>query len=448
MGRGALVNQVLQRALTMFALIDGNNFYVSCERVFRPSLEGRPICILSNNDGCVVSRSNEAKALGIKMGAPWFTVRHMEESHGLISLSSNYALYGDMSDRVASLTAGFGPRQEIYSIDECFVDLEGVRGDHLERGHRMRQRILDWVGIPCGIGIGRTKTLAKLANHVAKTAERKPGIYPAALARVCDFSRLAETELADIFSLTEVGDVWGIGRRISAQLNEGGIHTVADLLAIDAATLRRGWSVVLERTARELRGVSCMSLEDVAPDKKEIASTRSFGRVVTSKEQLVEAVSSFCTRASEKLRVQQSLAGQVHVFIRTSPFRKTDPQYSRSITVPLRRPTCDTAKIVNAALLGLDAIFRPEYRYAKAGVMLVDLQPDTIKQHELELDEAPKDAGKLMSALDTLNRRYGRGTVGIGSAGAAKAKRDWTMKQERRTPAYTTCWEDMPRVRA
>lgn len=432
----------------MFALIDGNNFYVSCERVFRPSLEGRPVIVLSNNDGCAVSRSNEAKALGIKMGAPWFTVRHMEESHGLVALSSNYALYGDMSDRVASLTAGFGPRQEIYSIDECFVDLEGVPGDHVERGHRLRERILAWVGIPCGVGIGKTKTLAKLANHVAKSAERKPGSYPAELARVCDFSRLPDAALADIFARTEVGEVWGIGRRIAAQLGDGGIKTVADLLAVDPATLRRGWSVVLERTARELRGIPCLGLEDVAPDKKEIASTRSFGRVVTDKAQLVEAVSSFCTRAAEKLRSQQSLAGQVHVFIRTSPFRRTDPQYSRSITVPLRRPTCDTVRIVNAALSGLDAIYRPDYHYAKAGVMLLDLQPDAIAQGELALDDAPVDRGALMTALDALNRRYGNGTVAVGSAGAARAQRGWTMKQDRRTPAYTTSWADMPCVRA
>ncbi len=432
----------------MFALIDGNNFYVSCERVFRPSLNGLPVIVLSNNDGCAIARSNEAKALGIKMGAPWFQIRHMEESHGLIALSANFALYGDISDRVASLTAGFGPRQEIYSIDESFIDLTGVRGDHVARGRRMRDRILDWVGIPCGIGIGQTKTLAKLANHVAKTAERKPGSYPAKLSQVCDFSTLSPDELLDVFAHTNVEEVWGIGRRIAVQLNTGGVFTVADLVKLDAATVRRGWSVVLERTVRELQGVSCVDIEDIPPDKKEIASTRSFGQVVTSKADLTEAVTDFAARASEKLRKQRGLAGQVHVFIRTSPFRKDDPQYSRSITIPLRRPSCDTIKIAGAAVLGLDAIYKPEFRYAKAGVMLLDLQPDSIVQDELDLDDEPKDAGRLMTAMDVLNRRYGKGTVIVGSSGTAGAKRAWSMKQERRTPAYTTCWEDMPRVRA
>jgi DNA polymerase V len=432
----------------MFALIDGNNFYVSCERVFRPSLNGLPVIVLSNNDGCAIARSNEAKALGIKMGAPWFQIRHLEESHGLIALSANFALYGDISDRVASLTAGFGPRQEIYSIDESFIDITGVRGDHVARGHRMRERILSWVGIPCGIGIGQTKTLAKLANHVAKSAERKPGSYPAKLAQVCDFSTLSHEELQDVFAHTNVDEVWGIGRRIAAQLNAGGVITVGDLVKLDAGTLRRGWSVVLERTVRELQGICCVDIEDIPPDKKEIASTRSFGSVVTSKADLTEAVTDFASRAAEKLRRQSGLAGQVHVFIRTSPFRKDDPQYSRAVTVPLRRPTCDTIKITGAALLGLGAIYKPEFRYAKAGVILMDLQSDSIVQSELDLDDDPKDAGKLMTAMDVLNRRYGKGTVIVGSSGTAGAGRAWSMKQERRTPAYTTCWEDMPRVRA
>ena len=432
----------------MFALIDGNIFYVSCERVFRPSLNGLPVIVLSNNDGCAIARSNEAKALGIKMGAPWFQIKHMEETHGLIALSANFALYGDISDRVASLAAGFGLRQEIYSIDECFVELSGVRGDHVERGHKMRNRILDWVGIPCCIGIGRTKTLAKLANHVAKTAERKPGSYPATLAQVCDFSTLSPEEVNHVFVNTSVEEVWGIGRRIGAQLTAVGVNTVADLVAADPATLRRGWSLLLERTARELQGICCINLEDIPPDKKEIASTRSFGRVVTSKSHLIEAVIDFCAGAAEKLRRQKELAGQVHVFIRTSPFRKGDAQYSRSMTVPLRRPSCDTARIVNAALMGLDAIFRPEYRYAKAGVILLDLQPETVVQGEFALDDDLPDARKLMTTLDAINRRFGKGTVIVGSSGTAAGKRAWSMKQERRTPAYTTCWDDMPRVRA
>ena len=214
----------------MYALVDGNNFYVSCERVFRQSLQGRPVVVLSNNDGCAIARSNEAKALGIAMGAPWFKIKHMEEADGLVALSANFALYGDLSDRMMSLAAGLGPSQEIYSIDESFIDLKGVRGDLVERSHKIRARILQWVGIPCCIGIGSTKTLAKLANHIAKTAERKPGVYSEKLAQVCNLSALPKEELDAVLAATPVGEVWGIGRRISAQLIDGGVTTVLDLV--------------------------------------------------------------------------------------------------------------------------------------------------------------------------------------------------------------------------
>ncbi len=223
----------------MYALVDGNNFYVSCERVFRPSLSGRPVVVLSNNDGCAVARSNEAKALGIKMGAPWFKIKHLEEEAGLVGLSANFPLYGDLSDRMMSLAAGLGPRQEIYSIDESFIELTGVRGDLVERSHKIRSRILQWVGIPCGIGIGATKTLAKLANYVAKTAERKPGSYPEKLAQVCNLAALSPAELDAVLAATPVGEVWGIGPRISAQLISGGVTTVLDLVRADPSTIRR-----------------------------------------------------------------------------------------------------------------------------------------------------------------------------------------------------------------
>lgn len=372
----------------MFALIDGNNFYVSCERIFRPSLEGLPVIVLSNNDGCAIARSNEAKALGIKMGHPWFQIKHMAE------------------------------------------------------------RIIQWVGIPCGFGIGPTKTLAKLANHVAKTAERKPGSYPSKLAQVCDFSTLSKAEMDEVFAATEVGEVWGIGRRISEQLKEGNINTVLDLVRIDPATIRSRWSVVLERTVRELQGTSCIALEDVPASKKEIACTRSFGHPVTQLHELTEAITDFASRASEKLRKQGSLTAQVHTFIRTSPFRQQDPQYSRSITLPLRRPSCDTRLIVQSAVAGLQAIYKDGFKYAKAGVMLLELQPNTVIQGELDLDEAAPDKGKLMTALDSINQKYGKGTLIMGSSGVRGDDRAFSMKQERRTPAYTTKWEDMPTVRA
>ena len=432
----------------MFALVDGNNFYVSCERIFRPSLNGLPVVVLSNNDGCAIARSDEAKSLGIKMGAPWFQIRQMAESDGLVALSANFALYGDISDRMMSLAAGLGPRQEVYSIDESFIELTGVRGDLVERSHKIRARILRWVGIPCGIGIGSTKTLAKLGNHVAKSAERKPGSYPAHLAQVCDLSGLSGADFDAVLAATAVGEIWGVGRRIAAQLAEGGINNALEFARLDPATVRSRWSVVLEKTVRELQGTSCIDLADAPSAKKEIACTRSFGHPVSTLPELSEAITEFASRAAEKLRKQGSLACQIYVFIRTSPFRQ-EAQYSRGITVPLRRPTADTGALITAALTGLRAIFQPGYRLAKAGVMLMDLAPDNLHQQEFDFedDEVP-DRSALMATLDGINRKYGRGTVLMASAGLAGDARAWSVKQERRTPAYTTCWEDMPVARA
>ena len=433
----------------MYALVDGNNFYVSCERVFRPSLESLPVVVLSNNDGCAVARSNEAKALGIKMGAPWFQIKHFAESDGLVALSANFALYGDLSDRMMSLAAGLGPTQEIYSIDESFIDVTGVRGDLVERSHKIRSRILQWVGIPCGIGIGATKTLAKLANHIAKTAERKPGSYPVHLAQVCNLASLSLVELESVLADTEVNEVWGVGPRITKQLKADGINTVLDLARLDAAMVRSRWSVMLERTVRELQGTSCIRFEDAPAPKQQIACTRSFGQPVTELHQLAEAVTEFASRASEKLRKQRSLAGEILVFIRTSPFRK-DPQYSRSMVVPFRRPTSDTAHIVTAALAGLNTIYRPGFELAKAGIMLMALQSASEQlQAELDLEEEDdRDRGALMVTMDGLNQRYGKGSVHMASAGLDGDNRAWSMKQERRTPGYTTRWQDMPVARA
>ncbi len=432
----------------MYALVDGNNFYVSCERVFRPSLNGRPVVVLSNNDGCAIARSNEAKALGIKMGAPWFQIRHMEETHGLVALSANFTLYGDMSNRMMSLAAGLGPSQEIYSIDESFVGLQGLRGDLITRSHAIRARIHQWVGIPCGIGIGHTKTLAKLANHIAKTAERKPGSYPAELAQVCNLTALPAQDLDDVLAGTLVEEVWGVGRKIGAQLHQCGVHTVLDLARLDPAMVRRRWGVVLERIVRELQGMQCIELDDAPEPKREIACTRSFGQAVTELPPLVEAVSEFASRAAEKLRKQGSLASQLLVFCHTSPFRP-GPRFNKSVVVPLRRPTADTGKLVWAAAAGMRRMYEPGYKMAKAGVMLLDLMPGNVLQCELDLeDEDHRDRTQLMVALDTLNRRYGKGTVHSGATGGTNKGKDWGMKQERRTPHYTTRWEDVPVARA
>ena len=430
--------------------MDGNNFYVSCERVFRPSLNGRPVVVLSNNDGCAIARSNEAKALGIKMGAPWFQIRHFEESDGLVALSANFALYGDMSDRMMSLAAGLGHRQEVYSIDESFIDLSGIKGNMTERSRKVRHRILKWIGIACGIGIGPTKTLAKLANHIAKTTERKPGSYPHQHSQVCNLGDLKLEELDALMMATEVGEVWGVGKRIGAQLKESGIHTVLDLARLDPVMVKRRWSVVLERTVRELQGTDCMGLDQAPPAKQEIAFTRSFGQAVLDLSVLREAVTEFASRAAQKLRLQNGHAAQVLTFIRTSPFRTQDLQYSRSTVVPLRRPTNDTRDLSRAALSGLQAIFRPGFRYAKAGVILLDLQPTDLIQEELvfEDDVAYPGVSRLMQALDAVNQRFGRNTVTLASAGLASEEQQWTMKQERRTPGYTTDWDGLALVRA
>jgi DNA polymerase V len=432
----------------MYALVDGNNFYVSCERVFRPSLNGRPVVVLSNNDGCVIARSNEAKALGVRMGQPWFQVRAMEDSHGLVALSANFTLYGDLSDRMMSLAAGLGPKQEIYSIDECFIELTGVRGDLTARAHKVRERIGQWVGIPCGIGIGPTKTLAKLANHVAKTAERKPGTYPEALAKVAHLGALDEATLDQVLGATPLNEIWGIGPRIAAKLVEAGLKTALDVRRMDPVVVRRRWSVTLERTVREMQGVQCIDLDHEPAPKNEIASTRSFGLPVVDLQDLIEAVTEFTTRAAEKLRRQDGKANEVLTFIRTSPFRANDPQYSQSVIVPVRSPTADTARLVEAALLGLRQIFKPGFNYAKAGVMLLGLQDASVEQHELALDARPAGRERLMKALDSVNDRYGRSTLQLASAGMLKDRRRWSMKQERRTPRYTTHWGEMAVAKA
>lgn len=433
----------------MFALVDGNNFYVSCERVFRPSLNGRPVIVLSNNDGCAIARSNEAKALGVKMGQPWFQIKHLEDGAGLVALSANFPLYGDMSDRMMSLAAGLGPTQEVYSIDESFIGLDGVRGDLTARAGIIRARILQWVGIPCGIGIAPTKTLAKLANHVAKTAERKPGSYPDDLAQVCNLAALAPSDLDAILAATEVGDLWGVGRRIGAQLQASGLSSALDLARMPATVARARWGVVMERTVRELQGESCIALEDAPSPKREIACTRSFGRSVTDLPPLEEAVSEFATRAAEKLRKQDGLAGAVQVFAHTSPHRP-GPRFSRSIVVPLRRPSADTTHLVGAAVTGIRAIFRPGFELRKAGVILLDLvQASQAGQGELDLEgDDEKDRSRLMRAMDAINNRYGKGTVHVASSGLGDTGQTWGMRQERRTPQYTTRVSDIPTARA
>jgi DNA polymerase V len=444
----------------MFALVDANNMYVSCERVFQPRLVGRPVVVLSSNDGACIARSNEAKALGVQMAQPWFEVRHLVRSAGLIAVSANFELYNDLSSRMMAIAARFAPEQMIYSIDESFLCFEGVSGELVAIGKELRAAVLRETGLPTSVGFGPTMTLAKLANHVAKTADRKPGSYPGALAQVCNLGALHQAQLEPIFAATEVGDVWGVGRKINAKLREAGVHTVLDLVRVDAAALRKKFSVVLEKTLRELRGTACITMDDAPAAKKQILVSRSFGKSVVDMAGIVEAVSEFASRAAEKLRQQGSAAGAIGVFFTTSPFRQNDRQHSVNVTVPLVRPSADTRILVGAALAAVRSQFRSGFHYAKAGVLLIDLCPAAQAQGELALlCREPKvragmdgrDRQELMHAIDKLNRRFGRDSVQIGSVSLAShgdLERSWSTKQDRRSPRYTTRWEEMPVVLA
>ena len=325
-----------------------------------------------------------------------------------------------------------------------------MRGDLVERAWKIRARIHQWIGIPCGIGIAPTKTLAKLANHIAKTAERKPGSYPDELATVCNLAALSPSQFTEVLQATEVGEVWGIGRQIAQQLKAMGVHTVHDFMALPCDLVRGKCGVVLERTWRELKGEPCIEMADVPPPKQQIACTRSFGQPVTDLAPLQEAISEFTTRAAEKLRRQKHRAGQVLVFARTSPFRD-GPRFSKSVVVPLTRPTADTTELTAAALKGLRSFYQPGFQLAKAGVMLLDLVPDSQVQGELLWDEEPaeqRDRTRLMEALDQVNDRFGKRTLLLGSSGMDQGADTWGMKQVRRTPKYTTDWAEVPVARA
>ncbi|HOY70270.1 MAG TPA: translesion error-prone DNA polymerase V subunit UmuC [Methylotenera sp.] len=416
------------------ALIDVNNFYVSCERVFNPKLINRPVVVLSNNDGCAVARSNEVKALGIGMGAPWFKFKDLAKQHGIVAFSSNYALYADMSNRVMEILRDFSPDQEIYSIDESFLDLTGfAKRDLIQYGQDMRSRILRWTGLPVCVGIGATKTLAKLANHCAK----KRPVYEG----VCNFNTMPQQELNQLLGEIAVGEVWGIGRQLAPKLEAMGIQTVRDLKQANHQHLRQQFSVVMQKTIRELNGEVCIEMEELAPAKKQIVSSRSFGHQVTDYQSLAESITLYISRAAEKLRKQQSYAGSVYVYIRTSPFKEKEPFYSNGMTIPLPTATDDTRLLVNVALWGLKQLFKPHYNYAKAGVMLSELVPVQGIQTDLfsSVQVNPKSS-KLMTTLDQINQKMGKESIKLASEGF---KRPWKMKQENKSPCYTTKWEDL-----
>ena len=434
----------------LFALVDCNNFYVSCERVFAPSLVGRPVVVLSNNDGCVIARSDEAKSLGIPMGAPVHEHKAMMRRHQVQVFSSNYPLYGDMSGRVMESLSQFTPDVEIYSIDEAFLGFEGFDPALLPQQMRqMRQAIRQWTGIPVSVGLASTKTLAKLANRIAKKYA-SDGVYmmtdPVLMPRV----------LGDI----AVEDIWGISKRWGQRLRNMGITTALALQQADPRQIRKALSVVGERIVHELNGRSCLEIEAVQA-KQNIMSSRSFGRLISDRASLEEAAASYTARAAEKLRKQGSLATGLYVFIRTNRFRSQDPQYSNAALMRFDEPIADTSTLIAAATRAIRQLYRPGFRYHKAGVMLTDLVNTGSEQKSLWRLDAPDSphfnsatSHRRMAMLDQVNAAMGRGTLFHASEGVMPTrdtptpiKPSWQMRQQFRSPSYTTRWNDLVRVR-
>ena len=416
----------------VFALVDCNNFYASCEKLFRPDLRHTPVVVLSNNDGCVVARSKEAKALGIKMGVPLHQIQDQIRQHGIQTFSSNYALYGDISNRVMQTLEALAPAVEVYSIDEAFLDLTGVANavDLTEFGLQVRATIQQHIGMTVCVGIAPSKTLAKLANHAAKQ-------YPATRGVVDLTDPVRQKKL---LSLMPVNEVWGVGRKLSERLNAMGITTALDLASQNPKDIRQKFSVVLERTVRELNGESCLALEDITPTKQQILCSRSFGQRVTRYTDMHEAISSYVARAAEKLRHEQQQCQLISVYIRTGLFDPNDPRYSNSASLRLDYPTDDTRVLLNAAGRLLQAIWKDGYRYAKAGITLTDfydlgvVQPDLFTQQVIN-----PNSTKLMQVIDRINQQQ-RGKVFFASQGTGKA---WPMNRNHLSPGYTTNWTQL-----
>lgn len=420
-----------------YALVDCNNFYVSCERVFRPELEGRPVAVLSNNDGCAVSRSNEAKAIGVAMGEPAFKLRHLVEEAGLVLLSSNYALYGDLSERVMSILAEHAPASEVYSIDECFLDLDRMPVRDLESYCRdIRATVRRWTGIPVAVGVAPTKTLAKLANRLAKKSAKAGGVLDLA-----SHPEWIERALRK----TDVADVWGIGQQWSGLCYTSGVRTAWDLAHADDAWVRKHMGMVGLRTVLELRGTPVHSLETEPAARQTCCCSRSFGEATSDRRQVHDAVVAFASRAAEKVRKDMLVAGAVQVFIQTDRFRREAPQYSNAATVRLSPPSADTIKVIGAAARGLDAIWREGFAIRKAGVVLLDLIDPASVPRDLFAPLPPARPKALMAAMDAVNARFGRNSAAFG---LADRDAPWRMRQEKKSPSYTSRWEDVPRASA
>ena len=420
----------------VFGLIDCNNFYVSCERVFRPDLEGKPVIVLSNNDGCCVARSQEVKNLGVRMGDPVFKIRDLIKRENITLFSSNYAYYGDVSHRVVQTLGSMVPTIETYSIDESFLNL----GEFHERevdplARELRERVHRWVGIPTCVGIAPTKTLAKVANFIAKKRPQYRG--------VCDL-RSSQARV-DLLPTVPVDEVWGIGEASAVKLAKLGVQTAADLAALNPDDARALMTVTGGRTVYELRGISCLPLELMEPTRKGIAVTRSFGAPVTAWQPMREAIASYATRAAEKMRRYKVAAENIFVFMHTSTFNN-DPFYSNGASARFAETTNDTGEVVALAVRLGERLWRDRFRYSKCGVMITELLPETVRQPALwgELDRDRRE--QAWKVMDKLNATLGRDTVRILGAGPKDAA--WKLRAEHRSPRWTTRWDELPKVRS
>lgn len=420
---------------------DVNSAYANMERVFNPKLRDKPVCILSNNDGCIVALTKDAKALGIKRGTPYFKVRDLCEKHGVAVLSSNYELYDAMSSRFHKIVAGFGPVHEAYSIDEAFLDLTGVETESFtELGRALKARLWKWIGLPVCVGIAPTKTLAKLCDHFAKT-------YPV-YGGVVNWFDLSPERRKKALSITPIGEVWGIGRKTEEKLLREGIENVWQFSQADVFTLRRRYGVVLERTFREIQGVSCLPVESVPKPKEQILRSRSFSHATNDRSVLLSSVSTHMTEVARQLRREKAEAKKAGVFFLTSPFKENEPWHAAEPVTELKLPTSDTMRLVEVACRLVEAHWRPGFRYCKAGAFVTDLIPEgscSVTGSLFDLPDEERDATRrrLMECLDDLTRRFGKGAWQIGSSGLADG---WQMKRDRLTPAYLTRWADIMTV--
>lgn len=434
MGTSKVGTQPAWMVKRVIALVDCNAFYCSCERATQPALKSKPIVVLSNNDGCIIARSAEAKALGIPMGAPYFKVKDELRKLGVVVRSSNYPLYADLSNRVMTVLADMVPAIEVYSIDEAWADFSGLQGDPAVLGRQIRQRLLQWVGMPVGVGISTTKTLAKLANWAAKK-------WPAT-GGVVDLTCPARQE--KLLRIAPVEEVWGIGSRLALKLSTMNITTAWELANYDAATLRKTFGVTVERTARELRGVSCLGFSDGPPPKQAICSSKMFGDKLKDLGPIREAMASYVTRAAEKLRSQQSFCGALQVSLQTQLHSPHLPRYANAMTVALPFPTDDTRDLLSPALKALERIYRPGYAYSKCAILLMDLSQRGEVTPDLFAPPPRPGSDRLMKVIDTINQREGRGTVRLGLIPAAP---DWAMRRDMKSQCFTTRWDELLTIR-